>query len=166
MIVFSQWDDMLGVIEYALGLNRSTYGALERCAVLESCRCARCSLPGVHVLCVTPSVPCVRIQAARKAQALMAAFRAPHRAPVAAATTATTDAAAAATGASSEEVEGPWVLLMLVKRGGKGLNLVEATHVFMVEPLLNPALDAQAIGRLYVKSVRVWLFGCTDIVTS
>lgn len=35
------------------------------------------------------------------------------------------------------------VLLLNVKNGGEGLTLLEATHVFMVEPLLNCGLDSQ-----------------------
>ena len=35
------------------------------------------------------------------------------------------------------------VLLMNVKNGAEGLTLVEATHVFMIEPLLNCGLDSQ-----------------------
>jgi E3 ubiquitin-protein ligase SHPRH len=34
-------------------------------------------------------------------------------------------------------------LLLNVKNGGEGLTLLEATHVFMVEPLLNSGLDSQ-----------------------
>jgi hypothetical protein len=43
---------------------------------------------------------------------------------------------------------GPHVLLLLVSQGGLGLNLTEAQHVVLLEPLLDPALDVQAIGRV------------------
>ncbi|GAX16412.1 E3 ubiquitin-protein ligase SHPRH [Fistulifera solaris] len=41
------------------------------------------------------------------------------------------------------------VLLLNVKNGAEGLTLLEATHVFMVEPLLNCGLDSQAINRVH-----------------
>eukprot|EP00934_Nitzschia_sp_Nitz4_P001817 Nitzschia sp. Nitz4//scaffold202_size38995//10574//16522//NITZ4_007629-RA/size38995-snap-gene-0.90-mRNA-1//-1//CDS//3329541375//1817//frame0 len=41
------------------------------------------------------------------------------------------------------------VLLLNVKNGAEGLNLIEATHVFMIEPLLNCGLDSQAIARCH-----------------
>lgn len=43
---------------------------------------------------------------------------------------------------------GPRVLLLLVSQGGLGLNLTEAQHVVLLEPLLDPALDVQAVGRV------------------
>jgi len=41
------------------------------------------------------------------------------------------------------------VLLLLTAKGANGLNLIEATHIFIVEPLLNPAVEAQAINRVH-----------------
>ncbi|KAE8717817.1 UPF0176 protein [Hibiscus syriacus] len=41
------------------------------------------------------------------------------------------------------------VLLLLVQHGANGLNLLEAQHVILVEPLLNPAVEAQAISRVH-----------------
>lgn len=41
------------------------------------------------------------------------------------------------------------MLLLLVQHGANGLNLLEAQHVILVEPLLNPAAEAQAVGRVH-----------------
>ncbi|XP_028782280.1 LOW QUALITY PROTEIN: E3 ubiquitin-protein ligase SHPRH [Neltuma alba] len=41
------------------------------------------------------------------------------------------------------------VLLILIQHGANGLNLLEAQHVVLVEPLLNPAAEAQAISRVH-----------------
>ena len=40
-------------------------------------------------------------------------------------------------------------VLLPFKSGCAGLNVVEATHVFLIEPLLNVAVEAQAIGRVH-----------------
>ncbi|EFJ18738.1 hypothetical protein SELMODRAFT_6816, partial [Selaginella moellendorffii] len=41
------------------------------------------------------------------------------------------------------------VMLLPIQHGANGLNLIEAQHVILVEPLLNPAVEAQAINRVH-----------------
>ena len=40
------------------------------------------------------------------------------------------------------------ILLLPIKLGANGLNLIEAQHVIMIEPSLDPAKEAQAFGRV------------------
>lgn len=47
------------------------------------------------------------------------------------------------------DTKSPKVLLLLIQHGANGLNLLEAQHVMLVEPLLNPAAEAQAVGRVH-----------------
>ena len=41
------------------------------------------------------------------------------------------------------------VIIMSLKAGGEGLNLQEASHVFVLEPWWNPAVEAQAVQRAH-----------------
>lgn len=41
------------------------------------------------------------------------------------------------------------VLLLPFQSGSKGLNIVEATHVLLVEPQLNLGTELQAVGRVH-----------------
>lgn len=48
-----------------------------------------------------------------------------------------------------QETKSVQVLLLLIQHGANGLNLLEAQHVVLVEPLLNPAAEAQAVSRVH-----------------
>lgn len=45
--------------------------------------------------------------------------------------------------------QGVTCMMLKLKFAGKGLNLTEATHAFMVEPILNADEELQAIGRIH-----------------
>lgn len=41
------------------------------------------------------------------------------------------------------------VLLLPYSKGGQGLNIIEASHVVLIEPVLDPRLELQSIGRVH-----------------
>lgn len=51
------------------------------------------------------------------------------------------------------------VMLLPISRGANGLNLVEASHVLLVEPILNPAQASKkkAVFRIQVDIRRIWI---------
>jgi E3 ubiquitin-protein ligase SHPRH len=106
-VVFSQWEDMLDIVEQSLVEN------------------------GIHY---------VRATSLRKIGAATKRFRSPECS----------------------------VLLLNVKNGAEGLTLLEATHVFMIEPLLNHGLDSQAINRVHrigqKKKTHVWRYLVKDTI--
>jgi len=106
-IVFSQWEDMLDIVQCALAENDVKY---------------------------------VRATSAKQIGSITQQFRTPD-CPV---------------------------LLLNVKNGAEGLTLLEATHVFMLEPLLNCGLDSQAISRVHRigqnRTTHVWRYLVQDTV--
>jgi len=59
-------------------------------------------------------------------------------------------------------------LLLNLKQGAEGLTLVHATHVFMVEPVMNNGLDQQAINRIHrvgqTRQTFVWRYLIEDTI--
>ena len=49
---------------------------------------------------------------------------------------------------NADDSEAPRILMLLTKQGSNGLNLQQAQHVVFLEPLLDPAEAAQAVGRV------------------
>ncbi|GER46593.1 SNF2 domain-containing protein [Striga asiatica] len=87
------------------------------------------------------SINYVRMKGGRKSQIAVSQFRG-HKSP------------AKENGKKPENnnnvaTKSPQVLLLLIQHGANGLNLLEAQHVILVEPLLNPAAEAQAVGRVH-----------------
>ena len=41
------------------------------------------------------------------------------------------------------------IFLLSLRSGAVGINLTQANRVFLMEPAMNPALEAQAVGRVY-----------------
>ena len=60
------------------------------------------------------------------------------------------------------------VLLLNLKQGAEGLTLVHASHVFMVEPVMNNGLDQQAINRVHrigqTRRTTVWRYLIKDTI--
>lgn len=77
-------------------------------------------------------------------EAAVAQFRAGHEAFMAAANGASSSTAPT----PAVHRDAPRVLLLLLKQGGNGLNLQQAQHVVFIEPVLDPAEEAQAMGRV------------------
>ena len=59
------------------------------------------------------------------------------------------------------------VILLSLKAGGEGLNLQEASRVYLLEPWWNPAVEMQAIQRAHrigqTKAVKATRFVCKGI---
>jgi len=68
----------------------------------------------------------------------------------------------------SSSSSSPSVLLLSLRAGGVGLNLVGANHLFLLDMHWNPALEAQAVDRIYRvgqnKPVFIHKFICKDTV--
>lgn len=67
-----------------------------------------------------------------------------------------------------DEHQGGAVMLMTLKTGGVGLNLVKASYIFHIEPWWNPAVENQATDRAHrigqTKSVQVYRYIIRDSV--
>jgi SNF2 family DNA or RNA helicase len=67
-----------------------------------------------------------------------------------------------------DEYKGGAVMLMTLKTGGVGLNLVKASYIFHIEPWWNPAVENQATDRAHrigqTKAVQVYRYIIRDSV--
>ncbi|KAH8480553.1 hypothetical protein H0E87_030722, partial [Populus deltoides] len=77
----------------------------------------------------------IRMKGGRKSHVAISEFRAQNSSPK-------------RTHRQQQETKSVQVLLLLIQHGANGLNLLEAQHVVLVEPLLNPAAEAEAVSRV------------------
>lgn len=144
VLVFSSWKDALELVSHALTANGLS-----------------------HVYPKTAKTFNAALENFRQGHERQLAARAASFAT--ASTGAGTSASpAAATRRSDEDKVSPRILLLLMKQGGNGLNLQQAQHVVFIEPILDPAEEAQAVGRVdrigQMKATHVHRFVIQDSV--
>jgi hypothetical protein len=142
-IVFSEWDAALEIAEAALQANGIA------CVRLRNDKDAAKKLP----LFKGRAQPAGRVKALGSGNTGVGASRLSSRDMAIPTFDASSSAPAAGTAATTEEAltygaDIP-VLLLSYSRGAEGLNVTEASHVFLLEPALDPATEAQAVGRIY-----------------
>ncbi|XP_038884909.1 E3 ubiquitin-protein ligase SHPRH isoform X5 [Benincasa hispida] len=108
VLVFSSWNDVLDVLQYAFAANSITF---------------------------------IRMKGGRQSHTAISEFRGQK-------INAKENQKKRPSG-KVPELRSAQVLLLLIQHGANGLNLLEAQHVVLVEPLLNPAAEAQAISRVH-----------------
>ncbi|KAL2227323.1 UNVERIFIED_CONTAM: E3 ubiquitin-protein ligase SHPRH [Sesamum indicum] len=89
---------------------------------------------------IANNISYIRMKGGRKSQIAISHFRGQQKSNAKESSKTTEDKA---------DTNSPQVLLLLIQHGANGLNLLEAQHVILVEPLLNPAAEAQAVGRVH-----------------
>ncbi|KAL0298265.1 UNVERIFIED_CONTAM: E3 ubiquitin-protein ligase SHPRH [Sesamum radiatum] len=89
---------------------------------------------------VANNISYIRMKGGRKSQIAISHFRGQQKSNAKESNKTAEDKA---------DMNSPQVLLLLIQHGANGLNLLEAQHVILVEPLLNPAAEAQAVGRVH-----------------
>ncbi|KAF4525763.1 hypothetical protein B566_EDAN002025 [Ephemera danica] len=88
---------------------------------------------------MVPDAPQIRGRNSAKAEAVVQVLK----------TILAEDSNAKALVFSTDPIKNVTALLLPVHSGANGLNLIEATHVLLVEPILNPASELQALGRVH-----------------
>lgn len=68
----------------------------------------------------------------------------------------------------NENPDGPKVVLLSLKAGGVGLNLIGGNHLFLIDTHWNPALENQACDRIYrigqTKNVKIHKLVCRETI--
>jgi hypothetical protein len=157
ILIFSQWSEVLDVVTFALERNEVKCQRLDRQPKAKHTQALLQQLDARQPNQVNGTVTVTGSATVSASTTTPVAKRGKKR---------SRDDAAATTGESSDsrsrrtsksqqalqqfrstnEVR---VLLLPTHMGANGLNLIEATHVILVEPLLNLAVELQAINRVH-----------------
>ena len=140
-VVFSQWTSLLDVLQVALDQAGISYVRLDGSMTTSQRSEALRRLQGLPTTCSTPS----------SAESSILDYAKPIDATARPEQNAARPAASGpcATRNRDGAIAHPAVILMSLKAGGLGLNLVCCSNVFILDPWWNPQMEEQAIARVH-----------------